>query len=89
MLLPAARLVWATSLPAADELVAAEMVLELGEAFKPVTQVDALADEEEAALAAASPSSSADAELAECVLLCRSWGKRLAIEEPPEDEKSF
>lgn len=40
-----------------------------------------------------SPSSSveadADAELSECVLLCRSWDMCLAIADEPEDEKSF
>ena len=58
------------------------MELPLGEALDPTAPVDAVAE------VATSPSSSAEAELIEWVLLWRSCEKCLAIPEEP-DEKSF
>lgn len=88
MLLAAARLEWLSSLDGADELVVVAMWLVFGEALEPAEPVGAV--ELEAAVAAsASSSTEAEAELVECVLLCLSCEKCLAIEDELEEEKSF
>lgn len=74
-----------------DELAMVETELAVGEMLEPWPPVEAAEEEEEVVVTAvpASPSSSAEAELKECALLCRSCEKCLAMAEELDDEKSF